>query len=36
MTPARMTDVSLGTSGNTTSSAATPKRNAYVHGEPET
>jgi hypothetical protein len=31
-----MTEVSLGTNGTMTSSAATAKRNAYVHGEPET
>jgi len=36
MTPARITDVSLGTSGTITSSAEMTKRNTYVHGEPET
>ena len=35
-TPARITEVSLGTSGMTASSAATAKRKRYVHGEPET
>jgi hypothetical protein len=32
-TPARMIEVSLGTSGMMTSSAETANRNAYVHGE---
>src|SRR3954452_23931091 len=31
-----MTDVSLGTNGNRTSSSATTNRKTYVHGEPET
>jgi hypothetical protein len=36
MTPARITEVSLGTSGKITSRAEMKKRNTYVHGEPET
>ena len=35
-TPARMTDVSLGTSGMRTSRAETPKRYGYVQTESET
>jgi hypothetical protein len=35
-TPARMTEVSLGTSGMMASRAAIAKRKRYVQGEPET